>query len=63
MTRDGCAHTMERIVQGKEGLVDEKVSYKDKAGEFVYDPQKMTKFAPRLLVMINGFHGIRQSYL
>jgi len=43
MTCGGCAHTVERSVRGKNGLVEGKVSYKDKAGEFTFDAEKMTK--------------------
>ncbi|NOY38325.1 MAG: mercury(II) reductase [Chlorobi bacterium] len=52
MTCDNCARTVEKSVRGKEGLVEGKVSYKDKTGEFTFDPGKMTK--EKIIAAINA---------
>ncbi len=37
MTCDHCARTIEKLFEGKEGVVEKKVSFADGSGKFVYD--------------------------
>ncbi len=43
MTCDHCAAGIEKHLNTKEGLVSNKVSYPDKKGEFIFDPEKISR--------------------
>ncbi len=43
MTCDTCATSIENHLSKKPGIVSDKVSYPDKKGEFVFDPEKISK--------------------
>ena len=40
MTCDGCARTIEKVVRREEGIVEARVSYREKVGTFSFDPEK-----------------------
>ena len=43
MTCDGCARTIEKKFEGKEGVLDKTVSYTKGEGTFIFDESKITK--------------------
>jgi len=43
MTCDGCARTIAKRFNGKEGVTGKSVSYPDEQAEITYDPEQITK--------------------
>ncbi|NOY49227.1 MAG: mercury(II) reductase [Chlorobi bacterium] len=43
MTCDHCASGIQKHLSTKDGIIENHVSYKDKIGEFKYDPEKISK--------------------
>ena len=56
MTCDHCATGIETKFTGKKGIIDKQVSYPEGKGNFVFDPDKISKKEIIDTTVINDYH-------
>lgn len=58
MTCDHCATSIEKHLKTKDGIISNKVSYPDKKGEFIFDPEKISKENIREIIDIETHYNV-----
>ena len=58
MTCDHCATSIEKHLKTKDGITSNKVSYPDKKGEFIFDPEKISKEDIREIIDIETHYNV-----